>query len=141
MGISERDQEVFFWGGATKCFFCRLIYESPPPPYHYRLQQRAGAPHHASRASRKRRTRLCCRTPSRKDGPSSTVSGAVFLPVVSAFACVSAAVADVHARLCVLHLKEDHNNPDTFKQSVFSGWRAARRRLNFPELSSVSLTC
>lgn len=81
MGISKRDREGL--GGNRVHFFspCRLIYDSlpsPPPPSRSRLQQRAGAPHHASRASRKTRTRLCCRISWRKDGPCSPVSLSVF---------------------------------------------------------------
>lgn len=68
------------------------------------------------------------------------VSGTVFLLVMSAFECALASVSDAHARLCVLHLEEDQNNPDIFKQLVFVD-RAAQMWFDFLEPSSVSLTC
>lgn len=51
-----------------------------------------------------------------------------------------ALLACVYVCVCVVHLEEDQNSPDMFKQLVFAG-RAALMWFNFLGPSSVSLTC
>lgn len=43
-GFQNVTKRVFFGGGATECFFCRLIYESPPLPLQIAAEGRGAPP-------------------------------------------------------------------------------------------------